>query len=177
MNPGELEVLVALFRSVSPWVVIEFGCNEGRTAKVLLREIPTIETYVGIDVERGYVPAKVVQRGEVPDHPGCLVAADPLFHLIVKPHGSLDLTAADLLECDAVFIDGDHSRRVVEHDTALARELLRPGGIIVWHDYHNLKGPDGEPAVDVPAVLNEMAERGADIVHVEGTWLAYQKKT
>jgi predicted O-methyltransferase YrrM len=175
MNPGELETLAALFRSVQPRVVIEFGCNEGRTAKALLREVQSIEAYIGIDVERGYVPEKRVQRDEVPDRPGYLVADDPLFRLIIKPRGSFDLTANDLPDCNAVFIDGDHSRRGVAHDTALARELVLPGGLIVWHDYHSLKGSDGKPTVDVPAVLDEMAAHGAKIQHVEGTWLAFER--
>jgi predicted O-methyltransferase YrrM len=36
---------------------------------------------------------------------------------------------------DFVFVDGDHSYEVVENDTMKAFELLRPGGVIVWHDY------------------------------------------
>ncbi len=35
MNPGELEVLVALIGSVKPETVIEIGVNEGRTAKAM----------------------------------------------------------------------------------------------------------------------------------------------
>ena len=54
------------------------------------------------------------------------------------------------------------------HDTALSRTLVRPGGIIIWHDYHDLG------TVDVREVLNEFCEIGDDIVHVEGTWLAFQ---
>lgn len=68
-----------------------------------------------------------------------------------------------------MFIDGDHSRAGVEHDTMLARAMVRPGGIIVWHDYHHFG------TVDVRDVLDEMWQAGADIVHVEGTWLAYER--
>jgi predicted O-methyltransferase YrrM len=175
MNPGELEVLAGLFRSVTPRVAIELGCNEGRTAKVLLREVRSLVCYYGIDVERGYVPTKAVQRDEVPDHPGRLAIDDPLFHLIVKPRGSFDLNVNDLPECDAVFIDGDHGRRGVEHDSNLARNLTRRGGIVVWHDYNCLTGEDGLPMVDVRSVLDEMAARGEKITHVEGTWLAFQR--
>jgi predicted O-methyltransferase YrrM len=169
LNEGELEVLIALFRSVSPRVVIEFGCNVGRTAKALLREIPTIERYVGVDVARGYVPSKAVQRNEVPERPGHLVADDPLFRLIVSARGSLDLKPTDLPECDAVFIDGDHGREAVMHDSALARALTREGGIIVWHDYHDLG------TVDVREVLDEDFAAGRDIRHVADTWLAFER--
>jgi predicted O-methyltransferase YrrM len=169
MNKGELETLIALVRSVRPHHVIEFGVNVGRTAKAILANVAGIERYTGIDVMPGYVPAKAVQRNEIPAFPGALVEDDPRFQLVIRPRGSLDLTAADLAPCDAAFIDGDHGREAVMHDTALARALVNPGGIIVYHDYHNLG------TVDVKAVLEEMSQAGAPIVHVEQTWLAYER--
>lgn len=170
LNGGELEVLVTLVRSVSPRAVIEFGCNEGRTAKALLRHVPEIEQYVGVDVLPGYVFQKSVQKGETPARPGHLAIADERFELRVSARGSFDLTAADLPVADAVFIDGDHGERAVRHDTALALELLRPGGIIIWHDYHDLG------VVDVRDVLHAFAADGMAIQHVEGTWIAYCRK-
>jgi predicted O-methyltransferase YrrM len=171
MNKGELEVLIALMASVSPRRVVEFGVNAGRTAKAILANVTGIESYTGIDVLPGYVPAKAVQRNEVPAHPGAMVADDPRFELIVRPRGSLDLTADDLAPCDAVFIDGDHGREAVMHDTALARALVRPGGIIVWHDYHDLG------TVDVKAVLDDMHQAGDVIHNVDRTWLAFERMT
>ena len=35
MNPGELEVLIALLRPLAPRHVIEFGVNVGRTARAI----------------------------------------------------------------------------------------------------------------------------------------------
>ena len=169
MNKGELEILIALMRSVCPQHVIEFGVNEGRTAKAILANVAGVERYTGIDVAPGYVPAKAVQRNEVPAFPGALVEDDPRFELIVRARGSLDLAAADLAPCDAAFIDGDHGREAVLHDTALARALVRPGGIIVWHDYHELG------TVDVKTVLDDMSQAGDTIMHVEQTWLAYER--
>lgn len=169
MNPGELEVLVALVRSVSPRAVIEFGCNEGRTAAALLREIPSIARYQGIDVLPGYVTAKPVQRREIAERPAWMVIDDPRFDLILRRRGSLDLTVGDLWPCDACFIDGDHGREAVLHDTSLARRLVRPGGIIVWHDYHDLG------TVDVREVLDERAANGAPLTHVEDTWFVFER--
>jgi predicted O-methyltransferase YrrM len=36
---------------------------------------------------------------------------------------------------DYIFIDADHSYEGVKSDTQKALEMLKPGGIIVWHDY------------------------------------------
>jgi predicted O-methyltransferase YrrM len=169
MNPGELEMLIALVRSVSPRHVIEIGVNIGRTAKAILANVPGIEHYTGIDVPLSYVPAKAVQRHEVPANPGELVNDDARFHLVLRPRGSLDLTLQDLPPADAVFIDGDHGCLAVEHDSALARALVRPGGIIVYHDYHELG------TVDVKPVLDLLHRGGRNIEHVEGTWLAFER--
>lgn len=170
LNPGEIDVLLALVRTVAPRVMIEIGVNEGRTAKEMLQWVPSLEQYVGIDVPPGYVTAKEVQRQEVPDKAGYLASYDQRFELIVRPRGSLDLGPGDLPRCDVVFIDGDHGREALLHDTALARYLVRPGGLIIWHDYHELG------TVDVKAVLDEFYELGADLWHVEGTWIVYERR-
>lgn len=152
---------------MSPKRVIEFGINEGRTAQAILEYVPGIEQYIGVDVPPDYVTAKEVQRGEVPQVAGRLVGGDPRVTLLVPEGGSRSLTPQDLPQIDAAFIDGDHSRDGVEHDTLLAMEAVRPGGIIVWHDYHDLG------TVDVREVLNEKHNAGYNLRHVRDTWLVY----
>ncbi len=169
MNPGELEVLVALIDEVSPLVVAEFGVNEGRTARVILDHVPGIEEYHGYDVLPGYAYACQVQAAETPTKPGWLAAEDARFTLHLSARGTFDLASPDEPWADVVFIDGDHSRAAVENDTALARAMVRPGGIIIWHDYHDRGN------VDVRDVLDEMHAAGDEIYHVEGTWLAFQR--
>jgi predicted O-methyltransferase YrrM len=170
MNEGELEALVTLVDSVNPKGVLEFGINTGRTAQAILEYVPGIEQYIGIDVPMGYVTNAQVQRGEVPKVAGELVLHDERVQLIVREGGSHAVFPTDLPYVDAVFIDGDHSRSGVEHDTMLALQRARPGGIIVWHDYHDLG------TVDVREVLNEKFKRGWDLRHVEGTWLVYGRR-
>lgn len=135
----------------------------------MLEYCPTLQHYEGVDVPMGYVPEKAVQRNEIPLVPGELVNRDPRFRLFIRPTGSRELTVNDLSRCDAVFIDGDHSRKGVMHDTALALELCRPGGIILWHDYHD------QPTVDVATTLHEMYEKFPDMPlrHVPNTWIVY----
>lgn len=168
-GPGELDALLHLYESAAPRVVIEFGVNTGRNAVAALRNIPSIERYIGIDVEPGYQTHMPVQRREVPAHPGELAQHDPRFHLIVKPRGTFDLSATDLPLADAIFIDADHSRVAVEHDTRLAHAVLRPPGIIIWHD------DNGLPVVEVTQTLNDMFDAGAAIQHVADTWLSFER--
>ena len=170
MPPGDLEVLIALVRSVNPRHVIEFGVNVGRTAKAILANVPGIGGYTGIDVPLTYVPLLALQLDNAVPNPGEMVLDDPRFKLIVSARGSLDLTVDDLEPCDAVFIDGDHGLEAVMHDTKLARALVRPGGIIIWHDYHGLG------VVDVKAALDGMHRAGDPIYRVDDTWLAFERK-
>jgi predicted O-methyltransferase YrrM len=170
-HPGELDILVALLTSVNPRTVIEFGCNEGRAAAAILRNLPGILSYVGVDVLPGYVTIKECQRAEVPESPGKYARADPRFRMILSARGSFDLAPPDLPNADAVFIDADHSRAGVLNDYALAKAVTRPGGIIIFHD------DNGLPVVDVSETLDELqAQPGAaPIVHVANTWIAFQR--
>lgn len=167
MNPGELETLATLVARVKPKRMIEFGCNEGRTAKVMLREFP-IQSYVGVDVLPGYQFTCKVQSREVPKDPGHLAMHDHRFQLLLRARGTWDLTPDDLRQADVIFIDGDHSYDAVMHDTILASKVVNPGGLIVWHDYHD------RGTVQVKEVLEQLHARGRKIRHVEGTWLAYE---
>lgn len=165
--PGELDVLAHLLNGAR--TVVEFGCNNGRTAAAMLRNVPSIKRYIGVDVSSDYKFACKVQASERPLVPGDLALDDDRFELVLRDRGSFDLTAADLPKCDAVFIDGDHSERAVRHDYALARSVVRSGGIIVFHD------DNGLDVVDVSRVLDDLSDSGADITHVSGTWLAFER--
>jgi len=166
MTPQETAILVALVKSVSPKVMIEFGCNEGLTAKRLMDNVPTLERYIGVDVPRDHVPTLACQSNEVPLFPGLHVVDDNRFYLLFA--SSADLTADELEPCDAVFIDGDHSEKAVIHESHIARALLRPGGIICWHDYDN-------PAVEVTSAVDKLIEQGWPIDCVEHSWLAFMR--
>lgn len=156
-------------RSVNARTVVEFGCNNGRTAAAVLRNVASVERYVGVDVPQGYLFGCRVQEREVPKIAGELALSDPRFSLLLRPAGTFDLSAKDLPPCDLVFIDGDHSEAAVRNDRNLGRSIVRPGGLIVYHDDNGLR------TVDVSRVLDDLHERGADIQHVAGTWLAYEE--
>ena len=79
-----------------------------------------------------------------------------------------DLSPSDFPTCDFVFIDGGHDEATVRNDRNLARSILRPGGLIVYHDDNGLR------TVDVSRVLDDLHDNGADIRHVSGTWLAFE---
>lgn len=167
MNDGELEIVCAILNAEKPKTVIEFGINVGRTAKAILREVEGIKSYIGVDVLPGYVTEKIVQRKEIPEQAAEMVISDKRLDLRVSENGSFDLSDSDLPEIHAAFIDGDHSYRGVEKDTALARSCIKKG-VIIWHDYHDMG------CVDVRDFLHDQVKAGHDIKHVDGTWLAFE---
>ena len=70
---------------------------------------------------------------------------------------------------DVIFIDGSHAYSYVHSDTEKALRMIRPGGVILWHDY---TGPDASP--DVYRALNELAPR-LDLRHIKGTTLVFHR--
>jgi predicted O-methyltransferase YrrM len=169
LQAGEMEILVALVRSVDAQTMIEIGCRDGRTARMLLRNVPSLDRYIGIDVPFDYQPTLAHQKNEMVAEPGHLAMIDERFELIIREHGSLGLKPSELPRVDVVFIDGDHSVDAVEHDSKLARAIVNPGGLILWHDFND------SPHVQVTRVLNRLADEGWPIQHVEGTWLAFMR--
>jgi hypothetical protein len=167
LNIGEMDVIAALLRMVEAKSVVEVGCRDGRTARVLLHNVSSLQRYFGVDVPMSYQPTLSHQRAEMVSGPGGLVIDDPRFELIIRERGSQDLMPSELLPVDAVFIDGDHSERAVDWDSRLADAIAQK--LIIWHDYHN------DPAVEIKPVLDRLCnDEGWPIRVVEGTWLAYR---
>jgi predicted O-methyltransferase YrrM len=164
LNEHETAILLKLVSSVRPRVMIEFGCNEGITAKRLLENLPTLQKYIGIDVPYGNTPTLACQRSETPVNAGWAAAHDSRFFYLEAR--SQMLRSGYLEACDAVFIDGDHSELAVLHESRMARRLLRKPGIIVWHDYGNC-------AVEVTRALDQLKSEGWPINCVDNSWLAF----
>lgn len=161
--------LVVLFAAIAKAeTVIEFGCNKGLTARVLLKKLPTIKRYIGIDVPPNHKTVLAQQHSEIPAKAGLYAIEDSRFELLVRPQGTLSFRPENLPECDLVWIDGDHSHKVVTHDSHLARAIVRPGGYVLWHDYSNSQ-------VEVTRALDDLTSQGWPICHITGTWVAVLK--
>lgn len=66
---------------------------------------------------------------------------------------------------DLIFVDGSHARSYVESDSEKALQMLKPGGIIFWHDY---RGPHRSSGVF--HALNAL-DATLRLIHIEGTSL------
>lgn len=66
-------------------------------------------------------------------------------------------------EYDIAFIDGAHDYQSVSTDIEKAQKVLRPGGLLVFHDYRN----PGDPGVD--KAVDELLLMGGELLSVTNT--------
>ncbi len=77
-------------------------------------------------------------------------------------------------EFDVVMVDGCHEYEYVQADSRAAREMVRPGGIVIWHDY-TTKHDLGQQVMSAIDYLDE-AEFDGSITHVQDTMLTFWQK-
>jgi hypothetical protein len=78
---------------------------------------------------------------------------------------------------DSVLVDGGHQAEVVISDTRKALQVLRPGGIIMWHDFCPL--PDIREKFDsvrgvvagIEQILPELEDQLQTLVWIEPSWI------
>ncbi|MGQ9520914.1 MAG: class I SAM-dependent methyltransferase [Candidatus Fervidibacter sp.] len=168
----ELVLLVCLVRHLKPKRLVEIGTAEGRTALNLALHAPPDAEILTLDLPPDAPSPSPQQSG--PDYrqmgisePGVLFRSHPLAHKIRLVLA--DSTRFDWLpykgSVDFIFIDGAHDYESVRKDTENALNILRPGGIILWHDYGTVHG--------VTACLNDLYLRQRlPVFWLDGTTLA-----
>jgi len=78
---------------------------------------------------------------------------------------------------DTILIDGGHTKEVVLNDTKKGLELLRPGGIILWHDFYLSDKPLSEGSSSygvVRAVQEDLAMLDlhlSDLFWINPSWI------
>ena len=70
---------------------------------------------------------------------------------------------------DLIFVDGSHAYSYVLSDSYKALAMVRPGGVVLWHDY---RGP--RQTRDVYKALNKLAKE-VPLMHIKGTSLVAYK--
>ncbi len=138
---AEAAALAVLVRKSNAKRVFEFGTYKGVSTTQLALNLP---------------PGGMVFTLDLPeDHPAyCLEISKPEEREIAGEKGKGILIPDDLLQkvtflksdsatfdttpyrssIDLVFVDGAHSFDYVKNDTEKALEMLKPGGIVAWHD-------------------------------------------
>jgi predicted O-methyltransferase YrrM len=135
--PEEIVPLLEDVKSLNPQTVIEIGTHRGGTLYLWARLARPDAILVSIDLPGGkfgggYSPFRA-----------------PIYHRFAQKRQKLHLMRANshsestleetkrLLSgrpIDLLFIDGDHSYEGVKKDWEMYAPLVRPGGLIVFHD-------------------------------------------
>jgi predicted O-methyltransferase YrrM len=116
--------LLAGARGPLPVRVLEIGVREGATARGMKAVLDTMESsiqYVGID------NAKDLGRLDPPFEGATMILGDsnaPMTFNAARLHGDYDL----------VLVDGCHCKAHAYMDAELYREVVAPGGYLLFHD-------------------------------------------
>ncbi|HTP32841.1 MAG TPA: class I SAM-dependent methyltransferase [Candidatus Acidoferrales bacterium] len=171
VDAAELMVLCAIERFIGASNVLEIGTYDGNTALNLAANLSGDGRVTTVDLptewDRKFVYEVPDNHWNVTDRQGVgsQYRNTPYQSRIRQVLG--DSAGVDWKELnppfDLIFIDGCHYSEYVRVDTRNALANIRPGGVIVWHDYGDIK--------DVSRVVDETA-RGMTAFAIRGTRLA-----
>ncbi|WP_428388112.1 O-methyltransferase [Mucisphaera sp.] len=170
-NPSEIEALYLLVREQQPRTVVEIGTSRGGSLYLWCQAAHPQAHIVSIDMPGGSF------GGSYPD------CREPFYKAFATGQQTVDLIRADSHLADTrnqtaqalnhqpvdfLFIDGDHRYEGVKQDFQLYAPLVRPGGLIAFHDI--LPRPD-MPDIQVHKLWNDIRDRydTREIVGPEGS--------
>ena len=176
--PAELMVIAALVRQRQPAVCFEIGTFDGRTTENMAANQPDGGRCYTLDLppaDAGKSALPLASGDETyirKPASGARISAQALSGKITQLYG--DSGTYDFSpyweNVDLMFVDGAHSFEYVMSDTEAAYKMVKPGGLILWHDYDSRWFPG------VTRALNQLQAQDArfrNLRHVENTALCF----
>jgi hypothetical protein len=164
----ELWILCMLARSATPQRVFEFGTFDGFTTIHLAANTSPGSEIFTIDRNAGRYPFSGLRPFTHAISVGGRFHGHPLaqrIHQLTGDTRNFDFTPY-AGTCGLVFLDADHAYEGTQTDTRTAMTLLRPGGMLVWHDCF---------AEGVQRFLKEFS-KGHEVHRIRSTTLAIHRK-
>jgi len=148
---SELAVLVAVVRALGATSFAEIGTFDGLTILNLLENCPDLRTVYTVDL-----PEKIhASKGGGSVFPidsvnASMIDSVSIGHRFATHRRSSIVSSiredSALLspqhfpvQPEVFFIDGAHTLDYCWSDTEFARKVTTPGGVLIWHDFGNLK--------------------------------------
>lgn len=168
---AEQVVILSLAAALESRTVFEFGTFDGRSAANLAINLDPDAKIMTIDL-----PARDMADAALPigQHDVKYIMKEASggkfkgIHNVTQLWG--DTAKFDFSpwfgQCDLVFVDACHAYEYVLNDSEIALRLIRPGGVVLWHDYAGFAG--------VTRALNQLFQqdsRFAGLRHIDGTSL------
>ncbi|MCB9982631.1 MAG: class I SAM-dependent methyltransferase [Rhodospirillales bacterium] len=149
INPGDRRALYHLISALKPQNVLEVGTHIGASSVYIAKAmshyadhsacLTTVDILDVNDPKTGAWVELGIKRSprENLEALGC----GELCDFVVNSAQGYMADQADNggRRFDFIFLDGDHTAKGVYHEMALALKILKPGGVILLHDYY----PDG----------------------------------
>jgi predicted O-methyltransferase YrrM len=141
LTMDELAVMALICQWLKPSSVFEFGTFNGRTTLNLAANTPADARIYTLDLPDAGETEFDVERGDSDLH---LEERSGNHFRDTAFSGKIEQLWCDSArfdetslreQVDLVFVDGAHSFDYVRSDTTKALAMLRPGGVILWHDY------------------------------------------
>lgn len=155
--PRELEAFLEIIGNTRPAVFIEIGTAKGGTLFAVSRVVRPDAHLISLDLPGGQFGGGYPQW-KTQLYQGMVLPTQRIDLIRADSHNpaSLERIKAILAgrKVDAMFIDGDHLYSGVKADFEMYGSLVRPGGVIGFHDI--VPNP-GDMGGDVPRYWKELA--------------------
>ena len=181
ITPTELMLIAAFVKQRRPAVCFEIGTFDGRTTENMAANQPADGKCYTLDLPPAGADTAALPLASgdkdyiVKPASGARISAQAKSGKIVQLYG--DSGTIDFSpyfgQVDLMFVDGAHSYEYVLSDTEAAWKMVKPGGLILWHDYDSRWWPG------VTRALNQLQgqdPRFAAIRHVENTALCFMER-
>ena len=184
MVPGgtsDAEAWILAVLSKSAKVMFEFGTCTGRTTYLWARNSPPDARIITLTLKPGEFSDYRREPGDTAGETRVALeesAFDSFYYSETPVAGKVTQCFGDSKtfdegpwagQCDLVFVDGSHALSYVLSDSRKALRLVKPGGLVLWHDYRGGRVPG------VFQGLNQLA-RELPLVHIDKTSLvAYRR--
>lgn len=142
-DPYETICLAALTRFVKPLQVFEIGTFKGQRTVLFAQHTQPASRILTLDLD----PATLQELPHRPEEGdlkyickpaiGEYIARFPQRDRVTQLVGnSMTFDFSPYFgQCDFIFVDAAHSYEYVKSDSQQAFKMLKPGGVILWHDY------------------------------------------
>lgn len=160
---GDAQIIAVLANLTEPKTFLEIGVSEGNLAHKILSRCASIRFHLGLDVPDTHTAPPAFAGNAF--NRGYAAMTDGRFAVMVTP-GGFDSVPTDMWAgyWDFVFVDADHGYASVKRDTERAEKMVKPGGVLAWHDYHPL----------CPGVYEYLNERAKDHDIINAATVAWE---
>lgn len=137
----EAAALSALIHKINAKRIFEFGTYKGVSTTQLALNLPQDGMVFSLDLPEDHpayslaIPKVAEQQIAAEKGKGILIPHDLVGKVTFLRSDSAKFDTTPYRESiDLIFVDEAHSYEYVKNDTVKGLEMLRPGGIIAWHD-------------------------------------------